>query len=380
MIVRQFLRWVQTAAPGDRAEATSALARAYLYSDLTSEDRLAAEAAMTVLLDDPSPLVRRALAEALGGSADAPHGVILALAQDQPEIATIVAGRSPVLSDAELVDLVAGSGEGVQSAVAGRAPLSRAVAGAITEVAGAASCLVLIENSTAEISARGLARVAERFGQLSAVREALLLRDDLSAETRQVLIATLSETLARFVVERDWISAERAQLIAREACDRATVTIASGRDAGEVGLLVQHLLTSGQLTGNLLLRAVLSGNTQFLIEAFAELSGLRPSRVAGILTDRNIQGFRALYERTGLPDAAFGAFRAAIEVMNETGFVGDTYGAATLKRRIVERVLTRYEGVAGDELDYLLAMLRRFAAEAAREEARFYTADLIAAA
>jgi hypothetical protein len=56
------------------------------------------------------------------------------------------------------------------------------------------------------------------------------------------------------------------------------------------------------------------------------------------------------------------------------------YGAATLKRRIVERVLTRYEGVAGDELDYLLAMLRRFAAEAAREEARFYTADLIAAA
>jgi uncharacterized protein (DUF2336 family) len=380
MIVRQFLRWVQTAAPGERAEATSALARAYLYSDLTSEDRLAAEAAMTVLLDDPSPLVRRALAEALGGSADAPHGVILALAQDQPEIATIVAGRSPVLSDAELVDLVAGSGEGVQSAVAGRAPLSRAVAGAITEVAGAASCLVLIENSTAEISARGLARVAERFGQLSAVREALLLRDDLSAETRQVLIATLSETLARFVVERDWISAERAQLIAREACDRATVTIASGRDAGEVGLLVQHLLTSGQLTGNLLLRAVLSGNTQFLIEAFAELSGLRPSRVAGILTDRNIQGFRALYERTGLPDAAFGAFRAAIEVMNETGFVGDTYGAATLKRRIVERVLTRYEGVAGDELDYLLAMLRRFAAEAAREEARFYTADLIAAA
>jgi uncharacterized protein (DUF2336 family) len=380
MIVRQFLRWVQTAAPGERAEATSALARAYLYSDLTSEDRLAAEAAMTVLLDDPSPLVRRALAEALGGSADAPHGVILALAHDQPEIATIVAGRSPVLSDAELVDLVAGSGEGVQSTIAGREPLSRAVAGAITEVAGAASCLVLIENSTAEISARGLARVAERFGQLSAVREALLLRDDLSAETRQVLVATLSETLARFVVERDWISAERAQLIAREACDRATVTIASGREAGEVGTLVQHLLTSGQLTGNLLLRAVLSGNTQFLIEAFAELSGLRPSRVAGILTDRNIQGFRALYERTGLPDAAFGAFRAAIEVMNETGFVGDTYGAATLKRRIVERVLTRYEGVAGDELDYLLAMLRRFAAEAAREEARFYTADLIAAA
>ena len=94
MIVRQFLRWVQTAAPGERAEATSALARAFLYSDLSEEDRLAAEAAMTVLLDDPSPLVRSALAQALSGSPDAPHGVILALAQDQPEIAAAVAARS----------------------------------------------------------------------------------------------------------------------------------------------------------------------------------------------------------------------------------------------------------------------------------------------
>jgi uncharacterized protein (DUF2336 family) len=65
-----------------RAEATGALARAYLYSDLSSEDQLAAEAAMIVLIDDSSPLVRRALADALAGSADAPHGVILALAQD----------------------------------------------------------------------------------------------------------------------------------------------------------------------------------------------------------------------------------------------------------------------------------------------------------
>src|SRR5262245_5073185 len=107
MIVRQFLRWIQTAPPGDRAEATSALARAYLYSDLTDDDRLAADAAMTVLLDDPSPLVRLALAEALGSAPEAPHGVIIGLAHDQPDIATVVIGRSPVLCDAELVDLMA---------------------------------------------------------------------------------------------------------------------------------------------------------------------------------------------------------------------------------------------------------------------------------
>ncbi|HEY7459757.1 MAG TPA: DUF2336 domain-containing protein [Xanthobacteraceae bacterium] len=380
MIVRQFLCWVQTAPPGDRAEATSALARAYLYSDLSGEDRLAAEAAMITLLDDPSPLVRRALADALASSPEAPHGVIIGLAHDQPEIATTVIGRSPILCDAELLELAAGIGSGVQSAVASRQPVSRALAGALAEVAGAAACLVLIENPHAELSPSALARIAVRHGRLAVIREALLPREDLPAETRQALIARLSETLAWFVTDRDWISEDRAQRVVREACDRATVAIACGTEADEVTSLVQHLVASGQLTGNLMLRALLCGNMQFLIEAFAELSGIRPERVAAILSDRNAHGFRALYERAGLPPAAFGAFRVAIEVMNETGFVGDAYGAATLKRRMIERVLTRYESIAEGELDHLLAMLKRFAAEAAREEARYYTADLVAAA
>jgi uncharacterized protein (DUF2336 family) len=57
MIVRQFLQWMRTAPAGERAEATGALARAYLYSDLAKDDRAAAEGAMIMLLDDPSPLV-----------------------------------------------------------------------------------------------------------------------------------------------------------------------------------------------------------------------------------------------------------------------------------------------------------------------------------
>ena len=90
MIVRHFLQWVRTATAGERADATSALARALLFSDLSRDDRIAAEGALVMLLDDPSPLVRGAMAEALASSADAPPAVILALASDQPDIAAIV--------------------------------------------------------------------------------------------------------------------------------------------------------------------------------------------------------------------------------------------------------------------------------------------------
>src|SRR5258708_7977839 len=51
MIVRQFLYWLRTAPAGERAEATGALARAYLYSDLSSEVR-AAEACL-VAVENP---------------------------------------------------------------------------------------------------------------------------------------------------------------------------------------------------------------------------------------------------------------------------------------------------------------------------------------
>jgi len=379
MIVRQFLRWIQTASPGERADATSALARAYLYSDLEREDLLAAEAAMTVLLDDPSPLVRMALAEALASSDAAPHNVILTLAHDQPDIAEIAAGRSPILMEAELVDLVAAAGERVQCAVASRMPLSRTLAAALAEVGGASACLVLIENPEAEFGPQELARIAERHGHLAAVRESLLERDDLSVETRQALVAKLSDTLARFVAHRAWLPQERAQDVTREACDRATVAIASDSRDAEVASLVHHLVESRQLTGALMLRALVSGNLRFFIEALSQLSGCDRRRVEAVVSDRSGHGFEALYRRTGLPQSAFRAFRAALEVIYEAGDSGDFMGHAVLRRRMVERVLTRYEADEG-ELDHLFALLRKFAGEAAREEARLYAEDLLAAA
>ena len=58
MIVRDSLQWVSHASACERAEATSVLARAYLYSDLSPDDLAAVEGVMLMLLDDRSPLVR----------------------------------------------------------------------------------------------------------------------------------------------------------------------------------------------------------------------------------------------------------------------------------------------------------------------------------
>ena len=71
---------MRTASAAQRADATHALARVYLYSDLSPDDRAAVESALVTVLDDPSPKVRGALARALAFSESSPpplyrHGI-----------------------------------------------------------------------------------------------------------------------------------------------------------------------------------------------------------------------------------------------------------------------------------------------------------------
>ena len=376
MIVRDFLQWVGHAPACERAEATSALARACLYSDLSPDDLAAVEGVMLMLLDDRSPLVRQALAEALAASPIAPPAVIMALAADQPQIAAMVYAASPLFVDADLLDAVVSADCGIQAAIAGRAALPRAVAAAIAEVGAEEPCLILVKNLSADIAPLSIDRIVERFGHLAAIREALLARDDILAATRQTLVTKLSETLTGFVVDRAWLKAERARRIAREACEKATVTIAADTPQTELRPLIRNLCASGQLTAGLILRALLSGNIALFEEAIAELTGIPVMRISGIVHGRGEGSLHALFERAQLPPSTYPAFKEAILAMRE-GFVYDAGGAARLKRRMIERVLTRCEDADLGEVAPLLTLLRRFATEAAREEARLFCEELV---
>lgn len=378
MIVRQFLQWIQYAPAQARAEATSALARAYLHSDLSLDDRAASEGAMVMLLDDASPLVRRALAEALAGSERAPLSVILGLTQDQADIANIVLARSPLVSDSDLVDTVGSQGETVQTAIARRSNLSVAVSAAIAEIGCLEACLALIENPSASITVGSLDRLVARFGHVAAIREALLPRPNLPASVRQTLASQLSDVLAQFCTGRNWLREDRARKITRDACEKTTVALAATAPRDDVRPLVCHLRDSGQLTGALVLRALLSGNVLLFEETLAELSGMPLARVSGLVHDRGRRGLNALFERAQLPFALYPAISAAIAALHELG--REPGGAARLKRRMTERVLTACSPLGGDpEMEPLLTMLRRFATEAAREEAREFCQDLVAA-
>ncbi|MEI4572923.1 DUF2336 domain-containing protein, partial [Klebsiella pneumoniae] len=91
------------------------------------------------------------------------------------------------------------------------------IAAAIAEVGSAAAALELIENPYAGLAPFSWDRIVERHGHLAAIRESMLALEDLPSATRLALVAKLSDTLAQFVVARNWLGADRADRIAGEA-------------------------------------------------------------------------------------------------------------------------------------------------------------------
>src|SRR5260370_34567797 len=144
MIVRQFISWIRTAPAGERAEATRAWARAWLMSDLPEDDRAAAEGALLMMLDDASPRVRQAMAEVFARSAEAPAAVVQALSLDQPSVALPILEHSPLLIDADLVDIIATRNCEMTCAIARRVNLPASVCAALADVGTPSAARALV--------------------------------------------------------------------------------------------------------------------------------------------------------------------------------------------------------------------------------------------
>ena len=194
--------------------------------------------------------------------------------------------RSPLLVDAELVDLVAQGHPRTQIAVAQRRHVSKAVSAAIAEVGVPDACTELLHNQTAQIPAFSVMRMAERLGADASVREALLARADLPHPARQQLMTHLASVLGAYLVDQGWLRKNRAAETAREAVERATSDACRSFRYFNLPPLVFHLAESGQLTAALLFRALCVGNIAFFEEALVQLSHLPRARVYALVQDR----------------------------------------------------------------------------------------------
>ena len=378
MLIKQFLEWFTQASAAERVEAADALCEAYLAGYMAVEDPRDTEAALALILDDPSPAVRCVLADAFGSSERAPRHLIISLCYDQHEISVPVLARSPLLTDADLIDCLSVGDALTQMAVATRAGLSRSVCATLCEVGCVEAAMMLAKNDLCDIPAFSFARLADRFGDDARLRDVLLNRADLPLVIRHALVIKVSEHLTEMVCRGQWMTRTRVERLLEEARQAATVLLLGAAAADEVGELVEHMRAKGELTPALLLRALLSRDFSLFEAAMTSLSGLPARRVHALLHGRSMTGFNALYRRAKMPASLEKAFRIAVEGVLTLGSAVAFGEEPRLSTPLIQSVLLACSVDADDSR--IMGLLRRLEAESMREDARHQTSRMLSAA
>jgi uncharacterized protein (DUF2336 family) len=377
MVIELFLDWVQSAPVVKRIEATGALVRAYLNNDISQEEREDAEAALTTLLDDPAPPVRLEMASAFGAFRNAPRHIISALAEDNQDIACLVLSQSPVFVDSELVLYAQRGDEKRQIAIACRPWLSSKLVNDLCGFAERDTVYALLMNPASQFSEAALHEIANRFGTDTEIRNLMVERDDLPAETRLLLVEKLSASLGALVSSNNWMTADRSNEVVAESYDKSSIVFIANLDDHDVARVIRSKIKEGRITPAYLLRSLCMGNIALVAHAISQLSGVRFARVETVLTHDRKSAFKAIYDRAGLPAAAFDVFNFTISAWRQLLKSSSEINRSRLPFLVTREVLSNYTIGESPIMDDLLVLLRKLAAEAARESA-IYKAEEIA--
>ena len=162
-----------------RADLAAKVAGEAQSENLSDSERALALGILERLAVDVAEEVRAALAEAVKGYPGLPHDVAMKLAGDTESVSIPMLKESPVLSDADLVEIVRGGSPDKQTAIAGRPTVSSTVAQAVAEHGVREAVATLVENPGADIDEKSYDQVVNRFASDEGVCRRLVERTPL---------------------------------------------------------------------------------------------------------------------------------------------------------------------------------------------------------
>lgn len=147
----------------------------------------------------------------------APGNVVVKLANDEIEVAQPLLEFSNVLSDDDLIEIIANQSEEHRIAIAGRTQVPERVGEAIVEHGETASVIKLVRNTNAEIGQQALERLAERAASDAAIAADLRGREDLDWKSLGGKIEAVGdqvrETMSRIDPRVDPVTVGKVQAV-----------------------------------------------------------------------------------------------------------------------------------------------------------------------
>jgi len=341
-----------------RAQVAEKVARQIDTVLLSDEERSLANSILRIMVGDAALRVRKALAEALSHSEHVPHDIALDLARDIEEVALPMLVSSPVLGDEDLIEIVKAGNAAKQVAIAGRTRVSQDVAQAIVASNNDNAARVLVKNDGADLSETTYRDILDIYGQDEVIKQAMAERPELPMSISERLINMVSGRLKKYLIERHALSERQANLLTEDTRERATVDLLEqAADVDDIEKFIRHLKKNKRLTPSLIVRAVCTGDVRFFETAMAVLAKIPVKNAQMMIHDNGRLGLRAIFNRTGMPLVYFPIFRVAIDVLAETSYDGLAGDRTRFRRRMIERILTQFNEIDPNDIDYLIKVL-----------------------
>lgn len=340
-----------------RAEVATKLAQDIDNPALTESEMALAQEVVRLMAKDVESTVRAALSQNLRRAVRLPHDVALQLANDIESVALPVLQESDVLTDQDLIKIIAKGSAQKHEAIAGRATVSHTVSDAIITSAGERAVEKLMNNTGAQISEKSFDKALNRFEENDKIKESIVKRPVLPAVVAERLTTLVSERLRDYLVAHHELSPTVAADLVLQSRERTIVELATGSTEEEIERLVSQMHTHGRLTPSIILRALCMGDVLFFEAALATRANIPLLNARILIHDGGQLGLKTLYERAGMPPNMMSVVRAALDVVHETEMDGGAHDRERYRARVIERVLTQFEDVGSDDFEYLLNKL-----------------------
>jgi uncharacterized protein (DUF2336 family) len=232
------------------------------------------------LTRDVEMAIRIALAQRLSEDSTAPHDLILLLVDDTIEVARPLIINSPLLTESDVLKLIAEAGIAHQEAVAGRPHIGIPVTDALAASEHESVLLALVRNATARISNATYETLVEKSRALTGLQEPLARRPDLPPQLASNMCEWVSDALKTYIKANYKMAPKNVEAALADANIVLNSEPAGPQDppADSAQKLIEKLAASGQLKAGFLMRVLSQGQVDLFDLAFSRLLGVELGR------------------------------------------------------------------------------------------------------
>lgn len=280
---------------------------------------------LAALSSEMEVAVRAELAARFADAPDAPHNLIRRMAQDEAAVAAAVLTASPVLTDADLLQVVRSRGQDHLRAVSARAEVSEAVSDVIVERGDDETLGTLLRNDGARLSRSASETVVERAKVNPALHAATVERKSLPVDLLNEMYFVVEARLRQQILEQN-ARMDPALLEAALAAGRDRVAVDDGAlpaDYAESLAYVQELRAASQLTPQTLARFLRSGGRTAFMIALAQLADVDFHTARQVIDRRELDALAVICRAADLDRALFLTYAVVL-----LGSDGDAMGKA----------------------------------------------------